>query len=190
VLPGSLSPALWKTTRRNPGAKTLISDLNTAGPAVPSSFTFSSVQINVDTIAIPHADSNNGGLSTTACVDKYTKGEFVIKDVEVAHHVTDIRNKWTPINGSLTQWSQPFGGSRTSLVIFTHRALVKTRAKTRRDLADLGIRISPTAETPGPPGKSEASDASSIEDDYCSPKAPRGSGWLGKGALLLAHLGY
>ena len=76
---------------------------------------------------------------------EYTKGELVIKDVEGAHQVTDIRNKWTLINGSLTHWSQPFGGSRISLVIFTHRAPVKTRAMARKGLADLGFRLSPTA---------------------------------------------
>jgi hypothetical protein len=103
------------------------------------------VQINVVTIALPHADSNNVGVSIIAGVDEYTKGESVFKDVEGARAVTELLNKWTLINGSLAHWSQPFGGSRISLVIFTHRAPVKKRAMARRDLADLGFRLSPTA---------------------------------------------
>jgi hypothetical protein len=103
------------------------------------------VQINVVTIALPHADSSNVGSSIIAGIGGYTKGELVTKDLEGARTVTELLNKWALINGSLIHRSQPFGGSRISLVIFTHRAPVKTRAMARKGLADLGFRLSPTA---------------------------------------------
>jgi hypothetical protein len=79
---------------------------------VPHSF--HSVCINHNTIAKPHYDSNNKGVSTIIAIGDFTGGELVVND-----QVINIYNKLFTFDGSKElHWSLPFEGQRWSLIFF------------------------------------------------------------------------
>jgi len=75
---------------------------------------FQSVCINHNTIAKPHHDGNNKGVSSIIGIGNYTGGELVVN-----HQVIDIHNKLFTFDGSKElHWSLPFEGERYSLIFF------------------------------------------------------------------------
>ena len=79
---------------------------------------FTSICINHNTIAEPHQDKHNQGVSCIVGIGNYTGGELVVF-YENGEKIVDIHNKPYTFDGSkYIHWSLPFEGNRYSLIFF------------------------------------------------------------------------
>ena len=82
---------------------------------LPSDFSYTSIQLNVDYQTEPHFDKGNKGESAIVAFGDFEEGELVINDVNV-----NIKNRLVLFDGSLwLHWTRPFRGYRVSVVFFT-----------------------------------------------------------------------
>ena len=113
-----------------------------------------SLQINVDSYSTKHVDKNNIGKSAMFTLGDYTGGEYKCAD--------PIYNFSKPgichiIDGSVEHWSEPFVGSRYSIVAFLHNTTPQINEKDVKLLLDLGFRL------PGRPWKHDVDDPNAVE---------------------------
>ena len=88
--------------------KTFINDFD-------SEFEYTTIQINKNIQCEPHVDKNNVGLSYIIAIGDYEGGDLIIEGKE---HL--IKNKWLKFNGRQAHWTNPFIGTRYSIIYFTH----------------------------------------------------------------------
>ena len=134
-------------------------------------FCWTSIQYNHNTIAHPHIDQNNQGLSWICVCGKYTGGRlhvpsrgFATADGEPAAAVY--------IDGREQHWSDPFKGERYSIVAFVHSSAKSLSPAQRGMLQSLGFRCPPadSGSTPrgGEQDDREKSRNSSAKRVHCS----------------------
>jgi hypothetical protein len=113
----------WKTdgtmistfTTSNPELWELLCDYGKLITKIP----FNSICINKNTIAEPHIDGNNAGISCIVGIGNYTGGELVVVDQYGHHNVIDIHNNPYEFDGSkLIHYSLPFEKDRFSIIYF------------------------------------------------------------------------
>jgi hypothetical protein len=78
-------------------------------------FKYTTIQVNKNVVSKPHVDKNNVGESYIIALGDYTGGELVIEGREY-----NIKNRFKKFDGRKGHWVNPFGGTRYSLVFFTH----------------------------------------------------------------------
>ena len=99
-------------------------------PKEHADFAFSTIQVNPGLRPLVHRDSANLGQSLTIGLGPYTGGSLwqalVDAPVDAARQVATYPPwKWTLMNGSSLHACTPFAGERSSLVLFTHEALLR-----------------------------------------------------------------
>jgi hypothetical protein len=92
-------------------------------------FNYTTIQINKQIECLPHIDMNNVGESYIIGLGNYTGGELNIEGTKY-----NIRNRWKKFNGHKAHWTEPWEGTRYSLIYFTH-----TFKPPNRKLTDLTI---------------------------------------------------
>ena len=108
------------------------------------SFSWSSLQINHNTIAQWHRDEKNLGDSVIFSVGNYSGGQFVLDKVGSF----DIRDKMLWFNGLTKHRSTDFEGDRWSVVAFTSPATRCCDLRQRDELRALGFRLPPPSAPP------------------------------------------
>ena len=83
-------------------------------------FKWTSIQVNNNSIAQPHVDSGNVGLSLTMGFGDYTGGMFRTGDKDV-----DIKGKAVLVDGAVQHSSTDYTGNRYSIILFAHSAWKK-----------------------------------------------------------------
>ena len=105
-------------------------------------FRWSSLQINKNTVSAPHRDSNNDGLSAIILLGDFTGGSFGVDGSDLK--LSEPR-KGMMIDGSKTHQSQPFQGTRYSIVAFYHKGAEDLDKGDREYLTKLGFHLDSTA---------------------------------------------
>ena len=100
-------------------------------------FSWTSIQLNVDTVADLHCDSNNEGPSLIITLGKYTGGEFMIE----GSPEVNLQGKVWRFNGNLPHKSFPFTGNRISLIWFAHTSWRRAPQAQIKELKRLGFRL-------------------------------------------------
>ena len=89
-------------------------------PCPRAPFFFSSIQLNHNTVSVPHTDKHNLGLSLIIGLGDYQQGLFQATGCEPMN----IRNQALWLDGRGLHWSTTFTGrSRFSVVLFVHAGL-------------------------------------------------------------------
>jgi hypothetical protein len=78
-------------------------------------FKYTTIQLNKNVLSPPHIDKNNVGPSYIIGLGEYTGGELSIEGRKFS-----IKNKWKFFDGNKGHWTEPFKGTRYSIVFFTH----------------------------------------------------------------------
>ena len=95
--------------------------------------------INVDSIAVPHCDSNNYGQSVLLLLGAFSGGAFRYEDSP--NDTFDSCNRFALIDGSRAHSSAPFKGHRISLVYFNHVEYLTTPLTDKYALTALGFLL-------------------------------------------------
>ena len=107
--------------------------------SLPAEFRWSSLQFNKNTVARPHTDRNNEGLSLVIVVGDYTGGSLVV----LGRRITTPSGR-SPINvfidGRETHLSEAFEGERFSIVAFVHDSARCLSVVQKRQLETLGFK--------------------------------------------------
>ena len=82
---------------------------------IDPSFQFTTIQVNKNIQCEPHVDKNNMGPSYIIGLGNYDGGDLVIEGKEIS-----IKNKWVQFDGRKAHWTNPFNGTRYSIIYFTH----------------------------------------------------------------------
>jgi hypothetical protein len=99
-----------KFTKHNPELYELLCEYGKTITELP----FKSICINENTVAEPHIDRNNSGVSCIVGLGDYTGGELVYGETTVNIHRNPIE-----FDGSkIIHYSLPFEGTRYSLIFF------------------------------------------------------------------------
>ena len=99
-----------KFTKHNQELYNLLCEYGKTITTIP----FKSICINKNTIAHPHLDKNNKGVSCIIGLGDYTGGELVYGDTKVSIHNNPIH-----FDGSkILHYSLPFEGTRYSIIYF------------------------------------------------------------------------
>ena len=98
-------------------------------------FTWTSLQVNHNTVASWHQDSGNLGTSAILIGGDFDGGEFELESLPAM----DLRNHLTFFNGQAWHRSLPFEGHRVSIVAFTHALTPKCPQQICGALARLGF---------------------------------------------------
>mmetsp|Transcript_15509 Transcript_15509/g.30469 ORF Transcript_15509/g.30469 Transcript_15509/m.30469 type:complete len:576 (-) Transcript_15509:308-2035(-) len=98
-------------------------------------FCYSSVQINFNYAAKRHVDGNNLGPSYIQGLGSYTGGQLWTAD----KGVIDCKGKWKTFDGTKEHGTQPFQGTRISLIPFTHNAYEELTPDLEQKLKSLGF---------------------------------------------------
>ena len=110
-------------------------------PYVPRLFRYSSIFVNLDTIAHEHVDSGNHGLSVLILLGQFQGGAYFSE----GH--SDINEVGTVflVSGLIPHGSRPFQRTgpdgRISIVLYVHLALETFDEASRHILTNLGFRI-------------------------------------------------
>ena len=84
-------------------------------------FYWSSLQINLNTVAREHTDSNNDGPSVVISGGEHSGGEFYIRPFkDAARQIQAVNGVPIITNGRVPHGHLPYEGSRCSIVAFTH----------------------------------------------------------------------
>jgi len=127
------------------------------------SFSFTSIQVNVNYAARAHVDGNNLGPSMITGLGKYKGGALWVHDVKGKVEYTlsedikqnvqykkgasfkgiekDISKKWCEFNGTRLHLTRPFHGTRYSLVYFVCDRYAETPAKVCAQLTEGGFNF-------------------------------------------------
>ena len=120
---------------------------------VPSSFRWTSLQFNRNTVASPHTDRNNLGLSLVLILGDYSGGSLHVpgRDLSTPPGSSPIG---VFIDGREPHHSDPFTGLRYSIVAFVHDAFHSLSQPERLLLSGLGFSVPlppDAAAQPSPP---------------------------------------
>ena len=96
---------------------------------------WTSVQLNMNTVAEWHADKGNIGPSAIGAIGEYDGGEFHL----TGYPMTSIRDKLLIFDGTVRHRSYPFQGRRFSFVAFRHPGLHMCSKADRGRLKALGF---------------------------------------------------
>jgi hypothetical protein len=80
-------------------------------------FEWGSLQINIDSVSKVHVDKNNVGPSMIFLLGEFTGGAF---RMEGSTGKFDVSGEGLFIDGSKPHYSEPFKGTRVSVVAFLH----------------------------------------------------------------------
>jgi len=78
-------------------------------------FEYTTIQVNKNILCLPHVDKNNVGPSYAIALGDFDGGKLAIQGKQY-----DIKNRWKMFDGRLGHWTNPFEGTRYSLIYFTH----------------------------------------------------------------------
>lgn len=149
------------TTAHPQLCKLLVSALR----AIDADFPFTSIQLNFNYASRPHVDKNNLGVSYIVGFGGYEGGELWLEDKDAGDkavsctldaedydvsayypagssyvgRIEDINNNWTQFDGNKLHCTQPFSGSRYSVIFFTCDQYRKVPDDVRASLRDAGI---------------------------------------------------
>ena len=98
-------------------------------------FTWTSLQVNLDTVAEWHQDSGNLGTSAMMVGGEFSGGEFEIE----GKAPVCLRNRIIFFDGTLWHRSLKFVGRRLSVVAFTHALTPRCPVATSNQLLQLGF---------------------------------------------------
>ena len=98
-------------------------------------FHWSSLQINMNTVAEWHQDSGNTGPSAMVVGGSFSGGEFQID----GHAPTQLAGRIIFFDGHNWHRSLPFKGTRLSIVAFSHSLLPSCTPRLRSELEQLGF---------------------------------------------------
>ena len=100
---------------------------------------WSSIQINRNTVATPHEDSRNKGISLVILLGNFTGGAFICPEDGIHTNITG-QAIWA--DGRRRHWSEKFEGTRYSLVVFEHSYADRLPVADKEKLHSLGFRLS------------------------------------------------
>ena len=98
-------------------------------------FKYSSLQVNYCYAAKKHTDGNNLGPSYIQAIGEHTGGGLWTAD----QGVVDPNRKWASFNGCKEHCTQPFKGTRISLIAFTHNSYEELSEELCERLRGLGF---------------------------------------------------
>ena len=98
-------------------------------------FTWTSLQLNYNYAARKHVDGNNLGPSAIIALGEHAGGELWTEN----KGVLDARGVWRYFNGTKLHETQPFEGTRISVIAFTHNACDELTEGLATDLKELGF---------------------------------------------------
>ena len=133
-----------------------------------TSFCWSSIQIDNNTISREYHNASNAGLSLSALFGKFAGGFFVSRDCGVRSN--DV-NVWHAFDGTCPHSSTPLNGISFSVVVFYHKMGDMLGAKGKRRLKKLGFRLptdqalpASSSERSGGPGDGEVANERASRD--------------------------
>ena len=85
-------------------------------------FRWTSLQFNRNTISDPHTDKNNLGLSVIILLGNYSGGSLCVPSRKLRTQ-PGISGVGVVIDGCETHHTEPFEGTRYSIVAFTHNSI-------------------------------------------------------------------
>ncbi len=106
--------SVW--TYRNPKLWDILTEFIKKGTFDGPEFNFTSITINKNFQCQPHVDKNNVGLSYIIGLGDYVGGELTIEGKQY-----DIHNQWLLFDGKQKHWTEPFEGTRYTLVYYSSR---------------------------------------------------------------------
>ena len=109
-----------------------------------SSFRWTSLQFNCNTVAAPHIDQHNRGLSWIFVGGAYIGGRLVVPSRDFATPANDPCVACY-IDGREQHFSERFEGERFSIVAFVHSSFDDTSHAQRKLLESLGFACPPEA---------------------------------------------
>ena len=121
-------------------------------------FTWSSVQVNLNSLSKKHTDANNEGPSLIMSAGDFTGGEFQLED-EVP---VDLQGQVWSFDGRRVHSSREFQGTRITLIWFCHTSWRMASKEQTNQLRNLGFLL---------PGDTEVS-----EEIEGQPRGTRGAG--------------
>ena len=121
-------------------------------------FSWTSMQINVNTLSKYHTDKNNVGPSIILVLGDHTEGEF---QVEGYDPVVGCDTLWL-FNGKDKHRSMAFNGVRVSIVWFAHASWMEASQEQLSCLKDLGFRL--------PEGRRQEVATSNKKEEYRRPR--------------------
>ena len=101
-------------------------------------FTWSSIQINKNTVSRKHCDKNNIGRSAVVLLGDFVDGAFVAEDCNVK---TNETNRFIMFDGSKDHESLAYSGERYSIVVFCHTSHANLSESEKKELVELGFRL-------------------------------------------------
>ena len=101
-------------------------------------FEWGSLQINKDSVSKPHKDKNNRGPSMVILLGSFTGGAFRMSDNSCS---ADKSGTAVVIDGTKEHFSEPFRGSRYSIVAFLHTSTAELSDRDTRKLLELGFAL-------------------------------------------------
>ena len=102
-------------------------------------FSWTSIQLNKNTVSVPHRDSNNAGLSLVLLAGSFTGGAF---HCESFKEPWQEQGKMLAFDGRAVHSSDPFSGTRFSVILFTHSSVAQCSEADLRNLTECGFRVS------------------------------------------------
>lgn len=82
-------------------------------------FTYNCIQVNKNQQTAPHRDRNNKGPSYIVGLGKYTGGNVVVVGEDGGKKSFNVRHRFVKFNGQNVHYTEPFKGTRYTLVFFT-----------------------------------------------------------------------
>jgi hypothetical protein len=129
---------------------------------------FTSIQINHNTVSAPHTDNNLKGFPSIAIgLGDYVGGRLRIVGAKQPLH---IRDHAVVFDGLETHSSGKFNGDRWSLVLFVHASWETVSDDMAKQLIELGLPCPPSAPTPKP----TQAAAPAPSDDATTASLPQG----------------
>ena len=113
--------------------------------AVPA-FTWTSIQVNFNTVAVKHRDENNAGPSLAFAVGSYVGGELCIQPQSAVNGVSptqefNLLEHPVMFDGRQGHSSKPFRGNRVSFIAFTHASWKEATDEQMLQLIQLGFVV-------------------------------------------------
>ena len=106
---------------------------------------WSSIQVNYNTTAHPHVDSNNTGNSVLLLLGSFAGGEFGYTGTSIKYSAV---NTFFTIDGSAMHESAAFRGERVSIIYFLHKSEAQAPPSDRQFLAEVGFQLQPGEAPP------------------------------------------
>ena len=127
-------------------------------------FRWTSIQLNVDTVAELHCDKNNEGPSLIITIGDYEGGEFQMQGTQKVNLDGGL---WL-FDGNKPHRSFPFQGTRCSLIWFAHSSWKKAPEDKLKSLEELGFHLPREVEEVRKPDSTKMEDG---QIDYNRPIA-------------------